>query len=90
MQWPDLINGLFELAGAAFTWRNAIQLRRDREIRGVYWPTAGFFTAWGAWNLLYYPALGQWFSFAGGVLLVSGNIAWVAMALRLRTGRVAS
>lgn len=84
MPWPDLINGAFELVGAAFTWRNAIQLRRDREIRGVYWPTSAFFSAWGAWNLIFYPALGQWASFAGGVLLVSGNIAWVAMALRLR------
>jgi hypothetical protein len=84
MNWPDLINGSFEVIGAIFTWRNAVQLRRDGEIRGVYWPTSAFFTAWGLWNLVYYPALGQWFSFWGGVLLVSGNVAWVAMAMRLK------
>lgn len=84
MQWADLVNGSFELLGAILTWRNAAQLHRDREIRGVYWPTSAFFSAWGLWNLAYYPLLGQWFSFAGGVLLVSGNLAWVAMAVRLR------
>ena len=81
---PDIINGLFELVGAAFTWRNALQLRTDGEIRGVYWPTSAFFAAWGLWNLIYYPSLGQWASFAGGVVLVSGNVAWVVMAVRLQ------
>jgi hypothetical protein len=83
MNWPDLINGSFELVGAAFTWRNAVELWRAREFRGVYWPTAAFFAVWGLWNLVYYPALGQWFSLAGGVLLVAGNLAWVAMAFRI-------
>lgn len=82
--WPDLINGAFELLGAYFTWRNLLQLRRDRRLAGVYWPMVAFFTAWGLWNLVYYPALGQWASFAGGVLLVAGNAAWVALAIRLR------
>lgn len=84
MNWPDLINGGFELLGAVFTWRNFLQLRLDRDIRGVYWPTTAFFAAWGLWNLIYYPALHQWASFAGGVLLVSGNLAWVAMAIHLQ------
>lgn len=83
MNWPDLINGSFELVGAVFTWRNYVQLRRDRVLRGVYWPTAAFFAAWGLWNLVYYPALGQWASFLGGMLLVSGNVAWVVLAVRL-------
>lgn len=84
MQWPDLINGSFELIGAFFTWRNAWQLRKDREIKGVYWPTTLFFAAWGLWNLVYYPALQQWASFIGGVALVAGNLAWVVMAVRLQ------
>ena len=84
MNWPDLVNGGFELIGAGFTWRNAVELRRQRAFSGVYWPTAAFFTAWGLWNLIYYPTLGQWFSFAGGVTLVAGNVAWVAMAVQLR------
>lgn len=82
--WPDLINGAFELVGAFFTWRNFVQLRRDRHVAGVYWPTTGFMAVWGLWNLIYYPTLAQWASFTGGVLLVAGNVAWVVMALRLR------
>jgi len=81
---PDLINGSIELVGAIFSWRNAWQLRLDREIRGVYWPTSLFFAAWGLWNLYYYPALGQWASFSAGLVLVAGNVAWVAMAIRLK------
>lgn len=80
---PDLINGGFELVGALFTWRNFLQLRRDRTIAGVYWPTTAFMVAWGLWNLVYYPSLAQWASFIGGVLLVAGNVAWVALAIRI-------
>lgn len=84
---PDLINGLFECVGSLFTWRNALQLHRDKEIRGVYWPIWSFFAAWGIWNLYYYPHLHQWFSFVGGCLLVGGNVAWSVMAIRLRWHR---
>ncbi len=50
----------------------------------MYWPATGFFAAWGLWNLLYYPALGQWFSFAAGVLLCFGNCVWVGHVLYYR------
>jgi hypothetical protein len=49
----------------------------------VYWPTSLFFTSWGVWNLYYYPSLGQWLSFAAGIALCLGNIAWVSQAIRL-------
>lgn len=83
----DIINGLFELFGAYFTWVNAWKLYQDRDIKGVYWPATGFFAAWGLWNLYYYPSLGQWASFFGGCVLVLGNIAWVSMAIRLKITR---
>lgn len=82
--WPDLINASVELGGAYFTWRNYSELRQARELRGVYWPTIAFFTLWGIWNLVYYPAIGQWLSFAAGILLAAGNLAWVVLAIRLR------
>lgn len=81
---PDHINAIFELVGAFATWRNAYQLHRDGELRGVYLPSTVFFTAWGVWNLAFYPLLGQWYSAAAGAVLVAGNLAWVALALRLR------
>ena len=81
---PDIANGLFELVGAYFSWMNTYTLWKERELKGVYWPTTAFFTLWGLWNLYYYPALGHWWSFYAGVLLVSGSAAWVALAIRFR------
>jgi hypothetical protein len=80
----DYINGIFELVGGYFTWRNAYSLYKDKEIRGVYWPTTVFFSAWGFWNLFYYPSLEQWASFTGGILLVGGNICWLFLLLRYK------
>lgn len=81
---PDTFNALLELIGSILTWRNAWQLWIDREIRGVYWPMPIFFTAWGFWNLYYYPPLNQWLSFYAGLLLVMGNVLWVIMAAHLK------
>lgn len=80
----DAVNAAFETLGAVLTWSNFVKLRRDREVRGVYWPVTAFFALWGAWNVIYYPALGQWLSAAAGVLLCAGNFAWVAMVLWLK------
>jgi hypothetical protein len=77
----DVINGSFELLGAFFTWKNALRLYRDKNLEGVYWPTIAFFTMWGMWNIYYYPNLGQWLSFIGGILLISGNLAWTIQAI---------
>lgn len=76
MNGPDVVNALFEFGGSVFTWRNALQVYRDREVRGVWGPIWGFFALWGLWNLWYYPSLGQWWSFVGGMSLVAGNVAW--------------
>lgn len=81
---PDTINALFEAVGAVLSWINFRKLLADREVKGIHWPITGFWAAWGLWNLYYYPALEQWFSFAAGVFLVSGNLAWVAAVLWLK------
>lgn len=80
---PDHINGVFEALGAVAAWRNVLQLSRDGAIRGVYWPIYWFYSAWGAWNLYYYRALGQTWSLAAGGVLFAGNVAWVVLALRV-------
>ncbi len=81
---PDAINAAFELLGAAFVWMNAYVLWRDFEIKGVYWPGQIFFTLWGFWNLYYYPGLDQWLSFYAGIVLVTGNVLWSYMAIKIR------
>jgi hypothetical protein len=77
---PDLINGSFELVGAIALWSNVVKLRKDRRVAGVYWPATAFFAVWGLWNCFYYPWLGQWASFVGGVLITMANIVWAALA----------
>ena len=57
MQNVDLINGLFELVGITFAWANVRKLRKEKEVKGVFWPGQTFWVAWGFWNLIYYPII---------------------------------
>lgn len=83
---PDAVNGLFEVLGAVTIWGNVRRILRDKQVRGIDWRVTLFFSAWGYWNLYYYPSLEQWLSFAGGLALVAGNTLWVALAWRYRRG----
>jgi len=78
MQLPDLINGIFEFGIAIPLAKGVMMLRSDKIVRGFYWPTIAWTTAWGLWNLYYYPHLDQWLSFVGGLLVVSVNLTWLA------------
>lgn len=82
--WADLTNGLFEGLGAVALYGNVRAIRRDKTVRGVDWKATVFFTAWGFWNLFYYPHLGQWLSFTGGCAIVAVNTAWLGLAWRYR------
>ena len=84
IQAPDLVNGLFEFFGGALNWLNVRQLLRDKKLRGVSKIPTVLFTAWGFWNLYYYPMLGQWLSFLGGVVIVAANFVWVLLAWKYR------
>jgi len=54
---------------------------KDKEIKGVSILAIEFFTLWGFWNLFYYPHLEQWFSFYGGLFIVSANCLWVGLII---------
>jgi hypothetical protein len=84
MQFPDLINGSFEFLGGFALWDNVKRIRKDKQVRGVNWKVTLFFTSWGFWNLFYYPHLGQWLSFAGGVNIVAANAFWLYFAVKYR------
>lgn len=81
---PDFINGLFEIMGSYFAWKNCFILIKDKNVTGFYWPTILFFIIWGIWNLIYYPSLNQWASFCGGIVLVCGNIFWIVLYFRYK------
>lgn len=78
VNWPDAINGLLELCGATLLFCNVAAIRADKEVKGVRWYPVLFFSVWGFWNLFYYPHLGQWLSFVGGLLMVVANLLWLA------------
>ncbi len=79
---PDHINGAFELFGATLLLLDVLALRRDRIIAGVHWGPRIFFTAWGFWNLYYYPQLNQYWSFIGGCALAIVNAAWLVLLVK--------
>jgi hypothetical protein len=78
----DAINAAFELGMALMLLLNVRRLWLDRCVHGVSLWAVAWPTAWGCWNLYYYPSLGQWASFAGGVFVVAVNIVWIALAIR--------
>lgn len=80
----DLGNALFEFVGAAFLCADAYRLAQDKCLRGVYWPGRVFFTLWGFWNVVYYPAIGQGLSFLAGLCVVAVNCLWCVLAWRYR------
>lgn len=84
MSIPDLINGCFELFGAFALWQNVVAIKRDRKIAGIDWRATVFFTSWGIWNLFFYPSLGQWASFAGGLAIVGVNATWLYYVFKFR------
>lgn len=85
---PDLVNGLFEFIGGVLLWLNVRRLWRDRRVAGVSPLPVVFWTAWGLWNLWFYPMVGCWWSFAGGLFVVAANAAWlVLLAIVWRTAR---
>jgi hypothetical protein len=75
----DAINALFELAGGLAVWRHCVVLYQQKKVRGVSVLATTLFASWGVWNLYYYPWLGQWLSFLGGISIVSGNMVWIGM-----------
>lgn len=84
MMIPDLINGLFEAAGGFFVLNHCRVLSKDKKVKGVSILSTVFFTSWGVWNLYYYPHLGQWLSFVGGLFIVLANSLWIGLMLKYK------
>jgi hypothetical protein len=80
----DLINGLFEFCGGLLILNHCRVLLRDKAVAGVSVFSTAVFTSWGFWNLYFYPSLGQWWSFAGGLAIVCANALWLALMFKYR------
>ena len=81
---PDMINGLFEAIGGALVLNHCRAVLRDKAVAGVSIFSTAVFSLWGFWNLFYYPHLDQWYSFGGGLVIVTANCLWVYLLLKYR------
>lgn len=81
---PDLINAAFEFLGGFFILNHCRVTIRDKEVKGVSFLSTIFFGIWGWWNCWYYPHLGQWASFAGGLMISAANMFWIFLMLKYR------
>jgi hypothetical protein len=84
MNYPDLINGLFEFCGSLAVWWNVRALWRDKCFSGMRIVPTLFFTSWTVWDLYYYPHLGQWISFFAGICIGFGNFSYLVLMLKYR------
>jgi len=75
----DVINASFEAAAGIAVLNNCYTVIKDKAVKGVSVSTIAFFTLWGAWNIIYYPYLGQTFSFLCGVFVFQANILYVIL-----------
>jgi hypothetical protein len=77
----DMINGLWELCGSLFLFRNSQMLWRDKMVKGVSILPTIYFFGWGIWNLFWYPSLHQFYSFMGGITIMAANCLWIVLML---------
>ena len=78
---PDVINCCFEVIGGLLLYLNIMAAYRDKCIRGVHIIPLMFMNVWGIWNLYFYPCVGAWWSFVGGIVVVTANMAWLSQML---------
>lgn len=86
----DACNGLFEATGGLLILNHCRAVLRDKAVAGVSIFSTFVFTLWGVWNIYYYPLLGQWCSFAGGLVIVAANALWVVLLLTYRSTKCRS
>jgi len=84
MQTPDLINGLFEALGGFFILNHCRVLFKEKKVAGVSILSTIFFFSWGVWNCYFYPHLGQWLSFCGGLMIAATNCLWIYLLVYYR------
>jgi hypothetical protein len=81
----DLINSLFEGFAAFAVGNHCRVILKHREAKGMSILSTVFFTAWGFWNMYYYPVLGQMFSFWAGAAVCAANAWYVYLLVKFRT-----
>jgi len=84
--WADIINASFAMLAGIAVLNHCRTVIKHKEVAGVSILSTAFFTVWGVWNLYYFPSLGQWWSFYGGLIVVFANTLWVFLLIKYRKG----
>ena len=83
---PDLINAAFELAAAFFILNHARVMIKSKQAYGISLLSTAFFASWGAWNIFFYPNVGQMASFYAGIIFCA-NMFCVSAIIWVRRGK---
>lgn len=77
----DAVNAFFECGGFIAVAMNCWKTHKDRGTRGIAPLAVAFFTAWGFWNLYYYPSVGSTISGAAAIAVALANTLWISLML---------
>ena len=78
---PDMINGSFELGGAAAISLSIRRILIDKQVSGVSWGMIAFMLGWGVWTLYFYSYIEQPWSLLGSDAIVVSNVTYLALLL---------
>lgn len=80
--WTDIVNALFEFGAIYALWLHISTIRRDKQVHGVSVVATAFFSAWGYWNVFFYPFNSLLLSGVAGACVAIMNTWYVILLLK--------
>lgn len=81
---PDLINGLIECGFGLMRLLDIKAAYKAKRVQGVSLIPVVAACGWGVWNIYFYNHIDQWYSFLGGLVILSTNLWWLYVAIKYR------
>ena len=80
----DLINGGVGIVGTLFILRSIVLLYKHKQVRGIFWPIAIFFSGASTWSGYFFYELQMVYSFWANVCYAVANLTWLMLAVKYR------
>jgi hypothetical protein len=80
--WTDIVNALFEFGAVFALWLHIKRLMKDKAVSGVSILATAFFSAWGYWNIFFYPHNGLLLSGIAGAAVALLNTIYVVLLIK--------
>lgn len=77
----DAVNAIFECFGTLFILISARKCYINKSADGISWTMTAFFFVWGIWNIAFYPAIGQMFSFYAAIVMAIANFIYTSILI---------